>query len=131
MPSLILLLTRLAAQAARGELSDVRERAVRATILTISIAILSTAAILLLIAAAAVALAHWIGLLPALLSMTAGVVILTLILILFLRNRPRRRPSSLLGTLPSSTSDRPQLRPLAIIAAALAVGLFIGLRGRR
>jgi amino acid transporter len=131
MPSLILLLTRLAAQAARGDLADMRERAVRAAILTVVIAILSTAAILLLIAAAAVALAQWIGLLPALLSMAAVVVILTLILVLFLRHRPRRRPSSLMGTFSPSPRDRPQVGPLAIIAAGLAVGLFIGLRGRR
>lgn len=131
MPSLFLLMTRLAAQAARGELADVRERAVRTAILTIAIAMLSTAAILLLIAAAAVGMAQWIGLLPALLWMAAGVVMLTLILILILRHRPRRRPNSLLGSLASSQGDRPQFGPLAVIAAGFAVGLLIGLRGRR
>jgi hypothetical protein len=131
MQSLILLMTRLASQAARGELADARERAVRTIILAVAIAVLSIAAIGLLTAAAAVALANWIGLVPALLSMAAAVTILTLILMLVIRHHPRRRPSGLLGTLPSRTGEPHHVAPLTIVAIGLAAGLFLGLRGQR
>jgi hypothetical protein len=105
--------------------------ALRTLALMVAILVLSTAALLLLAAAAVLALSHWIGMLPALLSLAAALVILALVLALILGRRPRRQPLHGLGALSPGMSDGKQVTPIAIIAGGLALGLIIGLRRRR
>lgn len=130
MRPLTLMLTRLAAQAAQGQLADARDRVVRTVFLTITVAILAITAIMLLTAAAAVALAQWIGTVPAPLSMATAITIVSMFLVLLIRHRPKRRASGLLGSLSPKTVEASHIAPITIVAIGLAAGLFLGLRGR-
>ncbi len=130
MRPLTLMLTRLAAQAAQGQLADARDRVVRTVFLTITVAILAITALLLLTAAAAAALAQWIGTVPALLSMAAAITVVAMFLVLLIRHRPKRRASGLLGKLSPKDEVAPHIAPFTIVAIGLAAGLFLGMRGR-
>jgi hypothetical protein len=130
MQPVVLLLTRLASQLGRGQLAEARERAVRALVVGVGVAILAIVAILLVTAAIVLALAQWIGMIPALLALAAALVILALLLVVFGRHRTFRRSYGLVD--PRSGLPGRMTPPVAtgVVLAGLAVGLVLGLRGR-
>lgn len=131
MATLVPLMARLASQVARGELNEVRDRAIRSLILASLIVVLLVVALVMGAAAAAVALASSIGLVRALLLVAAAAVLLALLLALMIRPRPRAgRPAPVdpSGLMEEVTR---QVSPVTIVAVGLAAGLILGLRGRR
>jgi hypothetical protein len=129
MPTLLAVLIRLAAKAERGGLTAVRKRLVRSLAVLYIILILTTVALALGTAALAVALADWIGLVPALLSIAAVATITALILALTINTNAQRPTTTGVGLLGLSGLQPPRVDSLTVVVAALAVGLLLG--GRR
>ncbi len=128
MPTLLAVLMRRAAEAARGDLTAVRKRLVRSLAVLSVILVLTTVALALGAAALAIALAEWIGLVPALLSIAAVATITALILALTLNTTAQRPTTTGVGLLSLSGLQPPRVDSLTVVVAALAFGLLLGRR---
>jgi hypothetical protein len=128
MPTLLAVLMRLAAEAARGDLTAARKRLVRSLAVLSVILVLTTVALALCVAALAIALGDRIGPVPALLSIAAAAVIAALILALSINTRVRRPRTTGVGLPGLSGRQLPRIDPLTVVVAALAAGLLLGRR---
>jgi hypothetical protein len=121
---------RLAAQVARGDLVEARRRLVRSVVLLSVILILTTVALALAATALAIALAGWIGLVPAFLLISALASITALILAIMFSTRTQKPRLSGKRLLDLSARKLPDVNPLAVVVGALAIGLLLGRRRR-
>jgi hypothetical protein len=128
MPTILAVVMRLAAEAARGDLTAARKRLVRSLAVLSIILVLAGVALGFGAAALAIALAHWIGLVPALLALAAVATIIALILALTISTRAQRPTTTGLGLSGLSGRKPPRIDPLTIVVAELAVGLLLGRR---
>jgi hypothetical protein len=128
VPTILAVIMRLAAEAARGDLTAARTRLVRSIAVLSIIIVLAAVALALGLAALTIALGHWMGIVPALVSIATVATITALILALMISTRARKPAPIGLGLLNFPRRTLPRIDPLTVVVAALAIGLLLGRR---
>lgn len=121
----VAMLTRVATEAARGELRRACRRLAATFFVLGAMLLLAAIGIACAVAALVLVLADWIGIVAALLSIAGAAFLGVLILALTLRSR---QPSASLPAQLLSGQTVRQVNPMTVAAVALAAGLLMGRR---